>query len=84
MNRSEFLKSLGLGVGGLVLPKTSFINSRRIKIYDNYVRGLYYYKFNEVQHQLKEGDALTLIRNRENVHDLMLLKFIFKTLSWGI
>ena len=83
MNRSDFLKTLGLGVGGLVIPITSFINSQRIKIYDNYVRGLYYYKFKEAKQLLKEGDVLTLIRNRENVHDLYAIEVYFQDFKLG-
>ena len=83
MNRSEFLKSLGLGLGGLVLPKTSFINSQCIKIYDNYIRGLHYYKFKKIKQLLKEKDTLTLVRNRENVHDLYAIEVYFQNYKLG-
>ncbi|WP_026904669.1 HIRAN domain-containing protein [Pedobacter glucosidilyticus] len=69
MDRSDFLKSLGLGAGGLILPNNSFINTKLVKIYDNYVRGLSHYDFRKVQKLIKDGDQLTLIREPENIYD---------------
>ncbi len=37
MQRSDFIKTLGLGASGLLLPKNLLTRSD-VKIYDNYVR----------------------------------------------
>ncbi|MEX0813368.1 MAG: hypothetical protein WD048_14205 [Chitinophagales bacterium] len=36
MNRSEFLKSIGLGASGLILPKNLDLPFKLVKIYENY------------------------------------------------
>lgn len=36
MNRTNFLKSLGLGASGLILPSNGLINTESVKIYHNY------------------------------------------------
>lgn len=69
MNRSDFLKSLGLGAGGLVLPTNSFLKSKKIKIYDNYVQGLNHYHFHKIRDIIKEGDEVQLKREPENLYD---------------
>ncbi|MFV0531149.1 MAG: HIRAN domain-containing protein [Flavobacteriales bacterium] len=74
MKREEFLKSFGIGVSGLVLPKTSFFSTREVKIYDNYVRGLQYYDFRKIKKSVKEGDDLILKRDVENVHDTFAIE----------
>lgn len=77
MKRSEFLKSLGLGAGGLILPSTSFLNTQKVKIYDNYVRGLIHYDFKKIRKELKEGDELQLIRESTNRYDGFAIRVNF-------
>ncbi|MDR0791840.1 MAG: HIRAN domain-containing protein [Chitinophagaceae bacterium] len=69
MKRSDFLKVLGLGAGGLIIPDNSFIQTRSVKIYDNYVRGLTHYRFNQIKQYLKKGDAIQLKRESDNPYD---------------
>ncbi|MCB0738004.1 MAG: HIRAN domain-containing protein [Bacteroidetes bacterium] len=68
MKRNEFLNKLGLSAAGIIIPK-QFASAKPIKIYDNYVRGIYHYDFSKVRTQMKEGDELSLIREPENVYD---------------
>ena len=83
MNRSDFLKSIGLGIGGLILPSNSFINVQSIKIYDNYVKGLVHYNFNEIGKQIKEGDELQLVRDRDNTYDSFAISVFYKEQKVG-
>ena len=55
MNRTDFLKTLGLGASGLILSSNTMISSQPVKIYDNYIRGLMHYDFKKVKDSLKEG-----------------------------
>lgn len=68
MKRSDFLKSLGLGSVGLLLPK-GLVQDKPIKVYDNYVKGLHHYQFKKVKEVMKEGDELLLKRDTTNVYD---------------
>lgn len=83
MERSDFLKSIGLGIGGLILPSNSFINVQSIKIYDNYVKGLVHYNFNETGKQIKEGDELQLVRDAENTYDSFAIRVFYKEQKLG-
>jgi hypothetical protein len=49
MKRFQFIQSLGLGTGGIILPVNSFIQQQPTKIYDNYVKGLTQYQFNRME-----------------------------------
>src|SRR5690606_2896302 len=69
MNRSDFLRTLGLGATGLLLPTNSFVSTQTIKLYDNYVRGLAPYDFKVLRNELKEGDEVTLVRESDNPYD---------------
>tara|TARA_R110002050_G_scaffold300586_1_gene470668 strand:+ start:46865 stop:47329 length:465 start_codon:yes stop_codon:yes gene_type:complete len=68
MKRSKFIQSLGLGAGGLILPK-AYLSTKPILIYDNYVRGLEFYNFRKLRQEIKEGDPIFLIREEDNMHD---------------
>ncbi|HPN19862.1 MAG TPA: HIRAN domain-containing protein [Chitinophagales bacterium] len=83
MERSDFLKTLGLGIGGLIMPSNSFINVQSIKIYDNYVKGMKHYNFNEISHQIKEGDELQLLRAPENTYDSFAIRVLYKEQKLG-
>lgn len=77
MNRVEFIKTLGLGAGGIILPKTLF-TQKPVKIYDNYISGHWYYSYNEISSQLKEGLPLSLVREPENVYDSFAVEVYFQ------
>lgn len=69
MNRIDFLKSLGLGAGGLILPANGLISTKSVKIYDNYIRGLMHYDFNEIEDNIQAGDEVHLVRESTNIYD---------------
>lgn len=83
MDRSDFLKSIGLGIGGLILPSNSFMNVQSIKIYDNYVKGLVHYNFKEIGKLIKEGDELQLVRDRDNTYDSFAIRVFYKEQKVG-
>lgn len=77
MNRSDFIKSLGLGMGGIMLPNTSFLNTQMVKVYDNYLRGIAFYDFEKMSTTIKEGDEIFLRRDLENIHDSFAIEVCF-------
>ena len=82
MNRSDFIKSLGLGTGGIILPKSLFLQ-KKIKIYDNYLSGLSYYEYKSIASQLTEGTELYLKREIENLHDRFAVEVYFQNSKIG-
>lgn len=83
MNRSEFLKSLGLGASGLIIPVNLFVNTKQVKVYDNFVRGLTYYDFRKVRNELKVGDQLQLKREQDNKYDRFAIQVNFNEFRLG-
>ncbi|MGA9212475.1 HIRAN domain-containing protein [Kaistella sp.] len=83
MNRSDFIKSLGLGMGGIILPTTSYFTTQLVKIYDNYVRGIQFYDFKKIAELLKQGDEIVLKRDSENIHDAFATEIRFKEYKLG-
>jgi len=69
MNRSDFIKVLGLSTGGLLIPANNFVETRSVNIYDNYVRGLMHYSYPNIRSTIHAGDQLTLRREKENPYD---------------
>ncbi|MFV0572854.1 MAG: HIRAN domain-containing protein [Xanthomarina gelatinilytica] len=82
MNRSDFVKSLGLGAGGLILPQTLFVQ-KSVLIYDNYLSGLTYYDYEKTKQHLKEGQQLKLVREAENIHDAFAVQVFFENHKIG-
>lgn len=83
MNRSDFIKSLGLGLSVIIIPQTSFFQTKYVKIYDNYIRGTQYYQFDKIKNVLKEGDEVLLKRDRENLHDSFAIEAYFQNNKLG-
>lgn len=83
MNRLSFIKSLGIGAGGLVLPANPFVVNQTIKIYDNYLRGTTHYQYNKIKKQIKEGDNLLLKREPENFYDSFAIEVYFENYKLG-
>lgn len=78
MNRSDFLKSIGLGAGGFIIPEQNiFVQKRSVKIYDNYIKGTEHYKYSKVSHKIKEGDELILIREPDNHQDAFAIQVFY-------
>jgi hypothetical protein len=69
MKRSDFLKSLGLLSGGLLLPDNPYLQTQSVKIYDNYIRALTHYDIDKVRLHIQEGDTLSLVRDQDNLYD---------------
>lgn len=68
MNRTEFLKTFGLGSTGLIIPKMGLVQ-QPVKIYENYVKGLQHYHFGKLKKNIKAGDLITLKREAGNKYD---------------
>jgi HIRAN domain len=83
MKRSSFIKSLGLGTGGLFLPKNTFVDEKPVKIYDNFIRGIAYYDFEIVKKKIKTGDNLQLRRESENMYDSFAIAIYFNDFKLG-
>lgn len=83
MNRSDFLKSLGLGVAGIVLPQNSFISVKTIKIYDNYIKGLSHYHFHNLKYELNKGNEVQLKREPENIYDSFAIQVNYSEYRLG-
>jgi len=60
MNHTISLKSLGLSAVGLILPAKGLINTKSVKIYDNYIRGLMHYDFKKIKDSI-QGCFLTQV-----------------------
>lgn len=70
MNRSNFLKSFGIGAVGLIIPNSlPLITQKPIKVYENYLKGTSYYKVERHKNKLHEGDELRLEREATNPYD---------------
>jgi hypothetical protein len=83
MKRSEFIQSIGLGTGGIILPVNSFIQQQSTKVYDNYVKGLTHYQFKRIESAIKEGDELILKREPTNLHDTFAIEVYFQQYKIG-
>lgn len=83
MKRSDFIKSLGLGASGIIIPNNAFLNYKNIKIYDNYVRGLHHYKYQSLKTKLQEGDSLVLKRELSNRYDNFAIAIYYQELKLG-
>jgi hypothetical protein len=82
MKRSEFLKTLGLTGVGLVIPN-SILAQKPVKIYDNYVKGLTHYKYNQIKKQLEIGQELTLSREITNTYDAFAVAVFYGSFKLG-
>ena len=82
MNRSDFLKVLGLGTTGLIIPNTTW-SQKPVKIYDNYVKGLAHYQFEKIRKQLDVGVELHLKRENTNVYDSFAIEVYFNEHKLG-
>lgn len=82
MKRADFLKTLGLGASGLILPKMGIVQEP-IKVYENYIRGITYYKFNELSTMLKSGSAVELTREYDNLYDVFAIAVHFNNQKLG-
>ncbi|MCO5248135.1 MAG: HIRAN domain-containing protein [Chitinophagales bacterium] len=83
MKRSDFIKTLGLGAGGLILPNNPFVKSKEIKIYDNYVKGITHYQYKKIRDVIKEGDKLILKRDVENKYDSFAIRIFYNEFALG-
>ncbi|PID68172.1 MAG: hiran domain protein [Flavobacteriia bacterium] len=82
MKRSEFIKSLGLGASGLILPR-NLLSKSKVKIYDNYIRGINRYNYSKIKSQIAIGDELQLIREESNIHDVFAVQVFYDGYKLG-
>lgn len=82
MKRAEFIKTLGLGSSGLILP-TGLLKNKPVKIYDNFIKGMTHYKYTEVKKNLKEGTELILKRELENIYDSFAIAIYYQDFKLG-
>jgi hypothetical protein len=82
MNRSIFLKTLGLGATGLVLPVNNSL-VQAVKIYENYLKGVGYYDFKVVQKHMQIGDQVQLIREENNPYDTFAIAIYYHNHKLG-
>lgn len=82
MNRSDFLKVLGLGTTGLIIPNTTW-SQKPVKIYDNYIKGLVHYQFDTIRKQLFVGAELKLKRETTNKYDSFAVEVYFNEHKLG-
>ena len=82
MKRLEFLQNIGLSSAGLLLPK-SLLAKSRVKLYDNYVRGLSHYQYRTVKNNLSKDEQLVLQRDADNAHDQFAVEVIWQDEKLG-
>lgn len=75
MERSEFLRILGFGSAGIIIPDT-LLSSKPIKIYENYIKGIAHYNYRNLMNVLKEGDQVSLRRETTNAHDSFAIEVL--------
>ncbi len=86
MERRNFLKNIGLVSTGL--PLLSFkgalgLSVTKVRIYDNYVRGLPHYGYEKIKSALQAGTELRLVREAENLHDSFAVQVYFGEIKLG-
>jgi hypothetical protein len=82
MDRSNFLKVLGFGTAGLLIPNT-ILSRKPIKIYDNYIKGIPHYDYKTVFGLVKKGEPLTLKRELSNLYDSFAIEVYYKDFKLG-
>lgn len=80
MDRSTFIKIIGAGAGSFLLSGIDLkaeslkYDLRKVKIYDNYVRGVNFRKDEYLAVKLKINDELELVRETDNKYDQFAIK----------
>ena len=84
MKRNEFIKGLGLSALGLgTLSLTKIIDTRQVKIYDNYLRGVFAGDTEKIFEQLSLNLKVSLVREKENKYDKFAIAVYFKNYKLG-
>ncbi len=78
MKRKDFIQALSISIGGFRLPVNSLLADRLIKIYDNYVAGLRYYRFDRLKSHISTGAVLQLVREKQNKYDAFAVAVYFQ------
>ena len=82
MKRSDFLKAFGLGTTGLIVPNTNW-SQKPVKIYDNYIKGLVHYQYENIKKQLEVGSELILVRELTNTYDSFAVAVFYNSFKLG-
>lgn len=84
MKRKDFLINLGLGAVGLTsLSFGEAINRKQVKIYDNYLRGVFACDYSKVKFVLKKGDTVRLVREPNNNYDRFAIAVYYNKTMLG-
>lgn len=82
MNRETFLKIMGAGAGSFLLSGFDLnaenlkYDLKKVKIYDNYVRGVNFRKSDFLSIQLMANDELQLEREADNKYDRFAIRVL--------
>lgn len=82
MDRATFLKIMGAGAGSFLLAgldtqmESLRYDLKKVKIYDNYVRGVNFRKDDFLSVNLKVNDPLVLSREADNKYDRFAIKVL--------
>lgn len=84
MDRRNFITNLGFASGGLFIKQFSpMLADQKVKIYDNYIRGLQYYRYEQLAASLKPGQTVQLIREFENPYDQFAIQVFYQDQKLG-
>ncbi len=84
MDRGTFLKILGatstgfLCSGSIEAESDIFLDRKRVKVYDNYVRGLTHYSWKHLRDQISQGDEISLMRDAQNEYDSFAVAVMYQ------
>lgn len=82
MDRATFLKIMGAGAGSLLFSgldartKSLRYDLKKVKIYDNYVRGVNFRKKDFLAVNLRVNDSLELMREADNKYDQFAIQVL--------
>lgn len=83
MDRKEFLKLIAVGTGGFLLsgfshPKDNLmLDLKTVVIYDNYIRGSYFFKKHFANIHPQKNEPVELQREPENIYDRFAIKVYY-------
>jgi hypothetical protein len=80
MDRDDFIKMVSIGTGSFLFsgfgisPDVFRYDLKKVKIYENYARGVHFVRDSFFTTPLKEGDQLQLIREPDNKYDRFAIR----------
>ncbi len=87
MNRSQFIKSIALGLAGIISGPTHQLiampNKANYVLGEMPVAGYKYYKGESIEHLMQTGDALLLVREPDNKFDASAIALHYGEIKIG-